>query len=132
MVKSCVNQITLNHGLHAANVGGHWPWNFYQKGGARMLQDLHIKGSTGEKESFPRVLYIRDGITGVVEMYVRAADPSNSPAKRGGVDAVVNPQHTQPAKCRDCYHWAVATSARCVRGGGDQCVIKGGTQQASA
>ena len=46
--------------------------------------------------------------------------------------ATTGTQHTQPAKCRDCYHWAVATSARCVRGGGDQCVIKGGTQQASA
>ena len=41
-------------------------------------------------------------------------------------------QHTQPAKCRDCYHWAIATTARCVRGGGDQCVVRGGTQQASA
>ena len=41
-------------------------------------------------------------------------------------------QHTQPAKCRECYHWAPSVLARCVRGGGDQCAIRGGTQQAGA
>jgi len=41
-------------------------------------------------------------------------------------------QHTQPAKCLNCYHWVYATKARCSRGGGVNCVIKPGTQQESA
>jgi len=51
---------------------------------------------------------------------------------KSAVEIANSAQHTQPAKCRDCYHWLYATKACCSRGGGNLCVIKGGTQQAGA